>query len=217
MDNSWSHQSEKPAESDSSETKTPNDIYPDASKGIGAKPSQSWQVGSDTAPETAEQTSLAYSNTDKPVPVVHVLSVRGVEYTMMTLALWFGAAALIWILLGLVNSQNSFDFLAFPVSLLLVSMPVFALFFIRLRRAELANPALRLEASKRRLSQITQILAYIVCLFNIVGFVYVVMSKLGGTESVSIGKAALNIAVVLLVTGGILVYYWFDEHRQLKG
>lgn len=150
---------------------------------------------------------------DEPVPVVRVLSVRGVEYAMMTIALWFSATGLAWVLLNLLNGSPNFGLLVVPISVLISSLPFFALLFIRLKRAELANPALRFEPSKRRLSQLTQVLAFIVCLINISVFVYSLMQKANGSTTTSIGKAIINLLVVLVIAGGILVYYWFDEHR----
>ena len=150
---------------------------------------------------------------DEPVPVVRVLSVRGVEYTMMTIALWFSATGLAWALLNLLNGSSNFSFLVVPVSILISSLPFFALLFIRLKRAELANPALRFEPSKRRLSQLTQVLAFLVCLINISVFAYNIMQKANDSGTTSIGKAIVNLLVVLGVAGGILIYYWFDEHR----
>ncbi|MEK7561962.1 MAG: hypothetical protein AAB541_03825 [Patescibacteria group bacterium] len=132
---------------------------------------------------------------------------------MMTIALWFSATGLAWVLLNLLNGSFNFNFLVIPVSVLISSLPFFAILFIRLKRAELANPALRFEPSKRRLSQLTQVLAFIVCLINISVFVYSIMQKANGSGTTSIGKAIINLLVILAIAGGILVYYWFDEHR----
>ncbi len=166
-------------------------------------------------PQLSVPRSLS-SKDDLPVPVLQVLSVRGVEYTMMTLTLWFAAGALIAMLLGVANGESSFSFLSFPLALLLVCLPIFAFFFLRLRKSELANPALRFDASKRRLSQFTQVLAFAACLFNVIAFVYMVLQKFGGESAPSIGKSLLNLLVVLAVAGGILAYYWIDEHRLTK-
>lgn len=227
MQNDNSDQPQPKAEENAADLSAASGVYPSAVKGIG-----SFQpiVGANTDPEAAlsagspiaTNTSLPGSNglasTDgDPVPVVQVLSIRGVEYLMMTLALWFVAAALMWALLALVNGRTNFEILAFPISMLLVSSPLFAFFYIRLRKAELESPALRTEPSKRRLSQITQIITYLICLFNLIGFVYIIMTKIGGTGEVSIGKAALNVSVVLAIAGGVLAYYWFDEHKGRKG
>jgi hypothetical protein len=162
------------------------------------------------------KTQLQPGQNDQPVAVVQALSVRGVEYTMMTLSLWFTAAGLIAILLSLLNGGTSFAVLSFPLALLLVCLPLFSLFFIRLKRAELADPPLRFDPSKRRLTQFTQITAFAACLFNVIGFVYMVLQKIGGEAAPSLGKSAINLVVVLAIAGGILAYYWFDEHKFNK-
>jgi hypothetical protein len=136
---------------------------------------------------------------------------------MMTLALWIVAGALIWIVLSLLNGLTGFSLLALPVSLLLVCVPVLGFLFLRLRKAELRSPTLRFDPSKRRLSQFTQIIAFATCLFNTIGFVYVLVTKLAGEAAPSVGKSFLNWLVVVAVAGGILAYYWFDEHRLARG
>lgn len=171
-----------------------------------------------STPETPKMPSLSQeaNYSDRPVPVVRVLSVRGVEYAMMSIMLWIWAGSLITILVTLIMGGSGFSQLAFPISLLVIAVPVFALFYIRLRRAELRDPSLRLDASKRRFSQITQIVAFLACFFNLVTFVYMLMSAIGGTSSGSIGKYIGSTVVVLLVAGSILAYYWFDEHKLVK-
>lgn len=163
-----------------------------------------------------QEAALSTPADDRPVPVVKVLSVRGVEYAMMSFALWIGAASLIWILDTLILGGASFQILAFPLSVLLVSLPIFAFLYLRLRRAELNDPSLRLEPSKRRFSQITQLVTFLTCLFNVIAVVYIIMGIVGGEDSGSIGKTLGAAAVTLVVAGGILVYYWFDEHKLVK-
>src|SRR5205085_2243504 len=91
-----------------------------------------------------------------PQPVVKVLSPRGVEYVFLTIVLVTGAFALAGTLLSLVNGETSFEVLSFPAAILAVCVPIFAWLFLRLKKAELLNPALRLAASKRRSTQFTQ-------------------------------------------------------------
>lgn len=174
-------------------------------------------------PQSAEQPmapagyGMSMPLDDRPIPVVKVLSVRGVEYAMMSILLWFGAGSLIFILVSIIQGGASFETLAFPLSLLLVTTPGFAYLYLRLRSVELDNPSLRLEPSKRRFSQITQILAFLTCFFNIVTVVYMLLSIAGGAEGVSVPKTLGSAVAVLAVAGGILAYYWIDEHRQARG
>lgn len=153
-------------------------------------------------------------NDVNPTAVVQVYSTRGVEYAMLTLCLFLAAGAIIGTLLACINGAGHFKVLALPVSLLVVCLPVFSYLFLRQKKAELATPALKLDPSKRRLTQFTQIIAFAACLFNLIAFVYLVFSKLAGQSEPSLGKDVLNLLVVLVVAGSILAYYWNDEHRQ---
>ncbi|MBI1856661.1 hypothetical protein HY003_03885 [Candidatus Saccharibacteria bacterium] len=172
------------------------------------------QSVSDEAPKTLSITDTQ-SNGD-PVPVVRVLSVRGVEYLMMSFALWLGAGSLIWVLLALINGYGSTTTLAMPGATMIVSVPVFAFFFLRLRKQELVNSSLRYEPSKRRLTQITQFVAFITCMLNTVTFVYLMIAKVSGQDGIVLWKAFANLLIVLIVVGGILAYYWADEHRTIR-
>ncbi len=152
----------------------------------------------------------------RPTPVVKVLSPVGVEYVFLTVTLLVAAAALIGVLLSLVNGKTDFAVLAFPTATLTVTVPLFAALFLHLKKLEMRNPALRLDASKRRSTQFTQIAAFIVSLATLIGFVSSVFAKLGGQHVLPIGKAFLNTLCILVVSGGILAYYWYDEHRNRR-
>lgn len=178
-------------------------------------------------PQTIDATTFSSTNTpperlveaqnaDQPVPVVKVLSVRGVEYGMMTIALWIAASTLAWVLLNMLNGSKGFSYVVVPTSALVVCIPIFGLLFIRLKRAELRDPNLRLDPSKRRWSQTTQMLAYIACLINLIYFVYVVLQHFSADKPKPISKAIINLSVILVIAGGILAYYWFDEHRARR-
>ena len=162
-------------------------------------------------PVPAINTSV--SRNDLPVAVVQALSVRGVEYAMMTFSLWLIAGSIIWALIALVYGGTSFKALVLPTAILIACMPVFGYLFIRLKREEIANPNLRFDPSKRRLSQFTQIIAFAACLFNVIGFIYLLLQKAAGETGPTIVKSFLTMLIVLVVAGGILTYYWLDEHK----
>jgi len=153
------------------------------------------------------------ATTLRPVPVVRVLSPVGVEYVFMILSLFTGALGLASALISLVNGKFDFSVLAFPTALLVVGVPAFAGIFLHLKKLEILNPELKLDPSKRRSTQAAQILSFLVSLFTLVGLVFAVFAKLGGQSSVSIGKALLDALCILVVSGGILAYYWLDEHK----
>ncbi len=167
-------------------------------------------VDIENSPTQVTETSLSLT----PQPVVNVLSPRGVEYVFLAITLFSGAIGLVTALLALVNGQTSFSVLAFPTAVLLVSVPIFALLFLRLKNAELSDPSLRLDASKRRTTQFIQIVSFVVCFFTLIGFLVFIFSKISGDYDGSLVKAFLNVLVILIVSGGILAYYWRDEHRS---
>jgi len=150
----------------------------------------------------------------RPVPVVRVLSPLGVEYVFLTVGLFTAASGLTAALLALVNGKTDFSVLAFPTALLVVGLPVFAGLFLRIKRLELRQPGRRFDPSKRRSTQFTQIVSFLICLFTLVGVVFSIFSKLGGQSDTSIGKTLLDGLVLLVVFGGLLAYYWRDEHRE---
>jgi divalent metal cation (Fe/Co/Zn/Cd) transporter len=150
------------------------------------------------------------------MPVVQVLSPRGVEYVFLTINLFTAAAGLISVLLALVNGKADFNVLAFPVALLVVSVPLFALLFLRLKKAELRDPSLRADASKRRSTQFTQVVAYLVVFFSLIGFVTAGFAKASGDFKGSFLKLCLDVLVLVVVAGGILAYYWWDEHKAVR-
>jgi hypothetical protein len=154
------------------------------------------------------------SNSVVPIPVVRVLSPRGVEYVFLTLALLTAQVGLGAAIISLVNGQTSFSVLAYPTAALIVSVPIFAVLFLRLKKSELNNPDFKLDPSKRRSTQFTQIINFIVCFFALIGFVSALFAKMAGNYGGSIIKLFLDILVILVVSGGVLFYYWRDEHRS---
>lgn len=150
----------------------------------------------------------------QPQPVVQVLSPRGVEYVFLTIALFTGAFGLGAALIALVNGQTGFDVLSFPVSLMVVAVPVFAWLFLRLKKAELRDPSLALDASKRRSTQFIQIVTFLISFFTLISLVTIVLAKMAGEFDASIGKALLNVLVIEVLSTSILYYYWRDEHRS---
>lgn len=153
---------------------------------------------------------------DQPMAVVKMYSTRGVEYAMLSIALWLLAGSLIAAIIALANGESSMSTLATPLSLMIVCFPVFAFFFLRTKKAEMANPDIKNDPSRRRFIQITQLVAFITLLTNTIVFVYDLLHKATGSEGQSIGKSLINLAVVTVVAGGVFAYYWLEEHKLGK-
>lgn len=168
-----------------------------------------------TTPAPAQQTLTHTDNGIVPVPVVRVLSPRGVEYVFLIIALFTSAIALGSILISLVNGQYGFSVLSYPVAGLVVALPVFALLFLRQKKAELNDPSLKLDASKRRSTQFTQIVSFVISFFTLIGFIGIIFANLGGSFKSSMVKTFLDVLVVEVIAGGILFYYWRDEHAKV--
>jgi hypothetical protein len=205
----------------------PQHTEPQAPAPVWNPEPQSWNTqsahagmmgGSTESPVTYASNGLSsgHTATDQPVAVVKVLSVRGLEYLLMMLSLWIADSALLWTVLAMINGAASFSVLAAPIATLLVSVPVFGYLFLRLKKAEIADPSLRFDPSKRRTTQITQIFTFLVVMFNIIGFLYEVIAKLGGNGGMSLVKAFFNMLFVLIIVGGIFAYYWIDEHKTRR-
>lgn len=170
---------------------------------------------SNQAPSFHPSTPPATTPFDQTVqsqPVVKVLSPFGIEYVFLALSLFFGAGGLIAALLILVNGAASFSALAFPAAMLLVTLPVFAFLFLRLKKLEMRMPHLRLDASKRRTTQLIQIVSFITVIISLISFVYAVFAKMAGQSGTSVGKVTLDTLCFVVVAGGVLAYYWRQEH-----
>jgi len=166
-------------------------------------------------PSTASTSPQDMSTADvMPQPVVKVLSPAGVEYVFMTVALLTTEFGLGSVLIALFNGKTSFSVLAYPAALLIVAVPVFAWLFLRLKKSELLNVGRRFDASKRRSTQFIQIFNFIITFFTTIGFIAAIFSKMAGQYNGSLVKLFLDVLVVWVVSGGVLVYYWLDEHKK---
>lgn len=165
----------------------------------------------------------------KPQPVVQNLSTRGLEYIIMFIALAVAAISLGSILHSSINSLfgSTSSFLdgggrvSFASSALIVSLPVLAFLFLRLKKAELSDPELQFDPSRKRAVQITLVVTFLVGLGNIIYFVYSLMSGAGGRgEFNTVGSSAsysllgnfVHLVITLAIAGSIFIYYWRDEH-----
>lgn len=159
-----------------------------------------------------------------PIGVVKVFSTRGVEYYFMLIALAVSATALGTLLISIAeeilgDSRSTFDpsVMAFTASALIVSFPIFAFLFLRLKKAELLNPRLRLDQSRRRMVQIALIVSFVVGLFSTIGYLFTLLAAAFGGSDYEVANVGLMIAdliITLGIVGGIFTYFWLDSHRK---
>lgn len=133
----------------------------------------------------------------------------------MFLALTIAALALGSILQIAVTQAFSADsdwsgFYTYAGSALIVSAPIFIILFWRLKTAELRDPKIRLDSSRKKGVQSMLVISFLVGVGNIIGYVFGILN---GDSQISENTA--HLLVTLLIAGGIFTYYWIDEHRKV--
>lgn len=164
---------------------------------------------------------------DRPISVVNNLSVRGFEYSIMFLSLLISASSTAVIsqifINDLFDKANGLyeyggvnEMAAFMITLLLVAFPIFAFLFLRLKKAELADPSLLQDPSRRRWSQFTQLVTFLVSIGYIVSFIYVLITPSRTGSGPDVLQQLLRTVSILVITGGVFAYYWYEDHRSNK-
>ena len=167
---------------------------------------------------------------DQPRPVVQNFSTRGLEYIIMFIALGVAATSLGSILNAAVNALFNTNTSFWDVdgtarlafSALIVSFPILAYLFMRLKQAEHTDHTLRLDPSRKRAIQLTLIITFLIGLSNVVFFLTNLMSS-GGSDATYnvVGSQAssnilgnfVNLVITLAIAGSIFGYYWRDIHQ----
>lgn len=198
--------------------------HPDAVKSALDKHTQQLGIAPvDTA--VNEPTFSVVPSPSQPIGVVKVFSTRGVEYYFMLITLAVSAGALGTLLLSIADiifsdSSSTFDatgIMAFTAAALIVSFPIFAFLFLRLKKAELLNPGLRQDQSRRRMVQIALIVSFLVGLFSTISYLFVLLAAAFGGSDYEVADVGLMIAdfvITIAIAGGIFVYFWLDSHRK---
>ncbi|MCA9332500.1 hypothetical protein KDA00_01360 [Candidatus Saccharibacteria bacterium] len=160
---------------------------------------------------------------DRPVAVVANLSIRGFEYAIMFISLLASAFAVgalahkaIYDMFAKTSSGYSYggtdNFSAFLVTILLVCFPIFAYMFIRLKKAEIDDPTLRKDPSRRKWVQFTELVTFIVGIGYIIWFVYSLITPDGSSEDTA--QYFLHMLVTIIIAGGIFIYLWRDDRKK---
>ncbi len=154
----------------------------------------------------------------QPIAVVSNWTTRGLEYVIMFIALGVAATSLGWILHNFVDSalgQSGTVYeagVSFASAALLVTLPVFLVLFLRLKKAELKDSTIRQDASRRRMTQLTLLITFLVGLGHIVSYIYSLLNS--ADAEVRPAGNLIHMIITVAIAGGIFFYYWRDEHRH---
>lgn len=133
------------------------------------------------------------------------------ECNIMFLTLWIVAIAAFWIInVFLFTSDTSA--VTFPLTALLVCLPVFLILLFRMRAHDRDDPELRHVAARLHMAQSSQALAFIILLIHTI---YMVYQLLSGSDNSAF--QLLSFAGSLVIFGGIFSYYWVNTHRASLG
>ncbi len=213
---------------------------PKAAEPIGIKQSEP----PPTLPSPSSTPSLSPSQPQQPIAVVNTYTPRGVEYMIMFFALWTAATSLGTLLHAIVDNmapkaETSYFSAAdsvLPLSSIAlgVGVAIFVLMFLRLKKAELHDPSIRLDSSRRRAVYLTVLVTFLIGLQKIITYIYGLFNGGGSNEGIGGiifggyfggGSATdpgsplylwdlLHLAITLGIAGAIFVYYWRDMHKD---
>ncbi|HSX01190.1 MAG TPA: DUF5671 domain-containing protein, partial [Candidatus Saccharimonas sp.] len=120
-------------------------------------------------------------------------------------------------LFGFTNDLNGITAYASPA--LIVALPIFAILFLRLKKAEDAEPAIRSDPSRRHAIQLLLIVAFAWGIGRLIVYIYSLLngngadSYLGSNITAPLGNF-LHTLITVTIAGGLFAYYWIDEHRE---
>jgi hypothetical protein len=168
-------------------------------------------------PAPPKSPSAKLSDNNHPVTMVAKMSTRDTEYSIMYICLLITALGIGGVLHQLLFSMQTSDESgywaggSFGITMILVTLPIFTWLFLRLKRAEQKSPALLKSATRHRGVKGMIMISFLGLIIHSVIFVYMSLNSYGKFfDSIS------HFVITLLVAGGILQYFWRDEHRNYK-
>jgi hypothetical protein len=168
-------------------------------------------------PGAGVSATAAATGQNAPISVVENLTARGFEYKLFSVSLVLSLAALLLIANFMISGNGDWNASAFPVTMLVVTGPIALLLFIRLHHAELMQPALKHDASRRKVLQAIQLVTFLTVVGHTIILLYLLLSGYyNSTDNghPSFASGVLRWVVTLLLAGGTFWYYWRDEHRH---
>lgn len=158
------------------------------------------------------------------VKVVSYRSTAGLEYLITFISLWVAAMSLASVLHSLIdtligNGDSFYEGIAtFASSALLVSLPIFTFMFLRLKKRELGEPAIRTDPSRKAAVQLTLIITFVIALGRTAFWIYQLMNvgNMPLVGNASYLSETLHALITVGISGLIFGYYWVDDHRKIE-
>jgi hypothetical protein len=132
------------------------------------------------------------------------------EYHIMFITLWLVVIAAFWAINGAL-AGSEFSSIKFPVTAVIVCLPILGVLFSRRVKQERREPEIRRVNDRVQLIHATQSLAF---LFLVIHTIYLVYQLISASDSLA--QQAFSWVCSFILFGGIFVYYWNDSKRSLK-
>lgn len=147
---------------------------------------------------------------DAPNPLTkreETVRLKMFEYNIMFLTLWVVALAMFWIINAFLFTDDT-SVITFPLTALLVCLPIFLILFFRVRDHERNDLELKHVSGRLHLVQSTQSIAFVFLLIHTIFALYQVIN---GSDSMA--QQLVSWLGSLTIFGSIFAYYWQDTHR----
>lgn len=169
--------------------------------------------------------SEALKSAGHPISVVENLTPRGFEYKIFSVSLILALLAIVIIANLMFSGGDKWASAAFPLTMLIVTGPIATFLFLRLHRAEQTIPALKHDASRRKVLQAIQLITFLALIGHTIVLLYLIISG-QYSNSMSLNYSGSTASkpnligdiirwlVTVVVAGGTFLYYWRDEHKN---
>ena len=145
-----------------------------------------------------------------PIPVMESgYTKNGFEYSLFVFSLGLSAFALAMVLHANIGGFAS-GLAGFFATTLVVAVPLTLFFGSRVKKADLANPSLKEDKSRRRTGQHIMGWAFGIGILRIIFYLYELLN--GGIVEPT--QTFLNVLVTVLIAGSVFVYFWKQQNSS---
>lgn len=158
------------------------------------------------------------------VKVVPFRSTAGLEYIILFISMWVAAMSLAAVLHAVVDGlfRSEFSFYeginTFSSAAFIVSFPIFAFLFLRLKNQEIREPEIRRDVNRKNAVQLTLIVTFLIGLGKTIFYIYQLLNvgNSGVTGAGTYLSETLHTVITVGISGFIFVYYWIDDHKKVS-